>query len=258
MEKKKSFFREAVYALEIATIVALALLLALPVFWYMQKADRIERSLSQERLAALTNEKAELTDLNNPAGSRMRGGIDAGQRTTRYEAGAAILTVSPQNIIQLTPDDFRRIGATPFSLFNTVGANQNVPSVVGVVFDNQYVVGSFLARQTTRDLLNDPRKLADMVKNNDPVITRFFANPAAVETLDNEPMMLALSASALMYQILQSPAGQYFIKNPQISRRLVEDNTTLAPLLQNNSLRKFLETNPQTRDAADEFYREQN
>lgn len=257
MEKKKNVFKETIYALEIALTVALALLLAAPVFWYMRKADRIERSISPDRLAAFVNEHAVLIDLNNPAGPRAIGGIDAGQRTTRYEAGAAILTVSPQNIIQLTPDDFRRIGATPFSLFNTVGANQNVPGVVGVVFDNQHVVGAFLARQTTRDLLNNPPKLANMVKNNDPVIARFFANPAAIETLDNEPMMLAISSSALMYQILQSPAGQYFIKNPHISRRLVEDNTTLSPLLKNNSLRKFLETNPQTRDAAAEFYREQ-
>jgi len=255
MEKKGNFANDIVYSLQIAGLVAVTLLLALPVYMHMKRASNIENAISQERRESFINENAELKNLDRPAPGSPTAGIDTGQRTTRYDTGSAILTVSPQNIARLSPDDFRKVGETPYSLINTVGGNQNIPNVVSVVFDNRSVVTAFLARPTTQALLNNSAKVAEMVKNNDPVIARFFANAAVVETLDNEPMMLAISNSALMHQILQSPSGQYFIKNPAIARQLANGNKAIAPLIENKSLRKFLEVNPQTREAAAEFFK---
>ncbi|MDR1123381.1 MAG: hypothetical protein LBL61_01985 [Elusimicrobiota bacterium] len=252
---KKENKGDLLYSLQIAGVVAAALLLAVPVFLYMAKANNIGGAISQERLESFVSSTAEIKAPSRPA--RLPSGAPASGITlgSKYDnAGSAILSVSPQNIASLTADDFHMIGETPFSLMNTVAGNQAVPSVVAVVFDNRQVVSAFLTRPTTQELLNNPQKLADMIKSNDYIIERFFASPAVAQTLNNESVMLAVNNSVLFSNILQSKTGQYFIKNPRAARQLVNDNKTLAPLLQNESLRKFAEINPQTRAAAAAFY----
>jgi len=258
MENKKSLVSEILYSLQIAGMVALALAIAVPVFFYMRKANNIEDSLTAEREQAFTSQTAEIKGFAKPIlpSAAATAGIDTGARATKYlEVGSAILSVTPQNITKFTSEEFKKLGETQWSLMNTVASNQAVPSVVSIVFDNRGVVEGFLSRATTQALINDPAKLIGMIKNNDPVIERFFKSPAVLETLDNEPMMLALNNSNLFYQLLQSKTGQYFIRNPQIARNLVNDNKTLAPLLQNESLKMFLQINPQTKAAAEVFYK---
>jgi hypothetical protein len=252
---KKENKGDLLYSLQIAGIVAVALLLAFPVYLYIAKANNIDRAISQERLADFTSSTAELKAPSRMA--RLPSGAPASGLTfgSKYsDAGAAILSVSPRNIAGLTAEDFRIIGETPFSLMNTVAGNQGVPSVVAVVFDNREVVSAFLNRPTTREMLNNPQKLIAMIKDNDYVIQGFFDNPAVAQTLKNEPLMLAVNNSVLFSNIMQSKTAQYFIKNPREARQLVNNNKALAPLLQNESLRKFMEINPQTRPAAAAFY----
>jgi hypothetical protein len=252
---KKGNKGDLVYSLQIAGVVAAALLLAFPVYLYIARANNIGGAISKERLDSFISSTAELKASPRPL--RLSSGAPAAGLTlgSKYnDAGAAILSVSPQNIASLTAEDFRIIGETPFSLMNTVAGNQGVPSVVAVVFDNRNVVRAFLNRPATQELLNDPQKLIAMIKSNDYIIERFFANPAISQTLKNESMMLAVNNSILFSNILKSKTGQYFIKNPREARQLVNNSKTLAPLLKNESLRKFMEINPQTRAAAAAFY----
>jgi hypothetical protein len=261
MENKKSNVKslaaDTVYALQIAGVVALTLIIALPVYMYMRKASNIGASLSRDRLSSFESSTAEIKDFGQPSGPLVgAGGLYEGQRATTAwtMAGSAVLTVNAQNITKLTPADFTKVGATPFSLLNTVGSNQNIPSIVSVVFDNRNVVEAFLSRATTQALLNNPQPLTEMIQNNDYAIDKFFNNPIVAETLDNEPMMLALAGSALFGQVLQSKTAQYFIKNPQAARQLVNGNKTLSALLGSESLKKFLMAGPATKTAAQIFY----
>jgi hypothetical protein len=256
---KKDISNDMIYSLQIAGIVAVALFLIFPVYLYMRKTKNIENSINREKLDSFRADDLQITNVNRqflPSANAGYAGIDTGRRSVKYaDTGSAILSVTPQTITQFSPEDFRQIGEIPWSLTNTVAVNQNFPSIISVVFDNANVVSGFLGRATTQDLLNSPEKVAAMVQNNDPLIEQFFSGPAVVETLGSERMMFALVNSALFSQVFRSKTGQYFIKNPRRARALVEGNKTLAPLLGNESVKRFLSAHPQTKAAAAEFYK---
>ncbi|MDR0645871.1 MAG: hypothetical protein LBG46_02535 [Elusimicrobiota bacterium] len=259
MDNKKDFSNDMLYSLQIGGIVAVALLLIFPVYLYMRKATRIENSLSPKKLDSFKSDTAQIINPSRqflPSANAGYAGIDVGQRSVKYaNTGSAILGVTAQTITQFTPEDFRKIGETPWSLTNTVAANRNFPSLVEVVFNNPNVVAGFLGRTTTQELLNSPDKITSIIQNNDSIIEQFFSSPAAVGTLGNENMMLAIAKSTLLSQIFSSKTGQYFIKNPRRARALAAGNKTLAPLLSNESVKKFLFAHPQTKAAAAEFYK---
>jgi hypothetical protein len=256
MDNKKTAVSEVVYSLQIGAVVALALLIAVPVYFYMRKANNIGESLTSDRLDSFVSQTAELdTNAEQYGQSRGPGGIDVGPRRTRYSnTGQAILTVNYDNITKFTAQDFKQVGSTPWSLTNTVDANLAIPAVISVVFDNANVVEGFFERTTTQELVSNPERIIGMINNNDAVVQRFFADPVIQEALDNEPVMTVISESALFTQLLQTPAGQYFLRNPKQARQLVADSKSMAPLLQNAALRKLLLSNPSTQRAAEEFF----
>jgi len=245
------------FAIQIAGVIVLTAFIALPVYRYIQRADNIGDSLSQDRLASFISEKTELP-VNQPGvyvPTIEGAGISAGQQTAKYgNVGAAILSVSLQNITRLSADDFKKIGETPWSLMNTVSGNIAAPGVIAVVFNNANVVNGFMNRASTKKLTSDSQVLEEMIKNNDPVIERFFNNSAVKSVLDNEPLMRDLETSLLFTELIGTPAAQYFIQSPGISKNLVEKNRALAPLKQNEKLKRILLGNPNTARAAKAVY----
>jgi hypothetical protein len=225
----------------------------------MRRAASLETSLSREKLESFKSESAQIVNTDSqllPSANAEYAGIDLGPRSAKYaNIGSAILSVTAQTIMRFTSEDFRKIGEIPWSLTNTVTANQKYPDLVEVVFNNPNVVAGFLGRATTQEILNSPDKVVAMIQNNDSVIEQFFSSPAAVVILGNEKMMFAIVNSTLISQIFRSKTGQYFIKNPPRARALAAGNKTLAPLLDNENIKKFLFAHPQTATAAAEFYK---
>lgn len=247
------------YALQIAGVIALTAFIAMPVYLHMQKANNVGEYLDQERLDSFKSDTIELRNPEIGGGSVFApdapAGLAEGQRSAKYSnVGAAILTVSIQNITRLSAEDFKKIGETPFSITNTVNANMAIPSVIEIIFNNANVVSGFMGRKTTQNLTSNPQVVVTMIKNNDLAVQKFVNSTAMQGVLNNEPLMQELRKSLLIKKLAATPTVQYFIKNPQVTKQLVKNSPALSPLLQNEKLKKQLMSSPETRAAAQAVY----
>jgi hypothetical protein len=244
---------ETLYALQIAGMVFFAFLIFVPVYFAVQRAGNVEDFLTPEQLASFSDPDAVVPQgfERGISSGEIGAGLERGPRSARYSnIGSAIVSVSLENFARLSAQDYLKVGQTPWSLMNTVGNNMNVPSVAELVFNNANVVQGFLQRVTTREFLDNPQKLPDMIKNNDYIIEQFLTNPIVLDALENPAMIEALGGSVLYKEILNSAVAHGLMANPQAAIELIKSNKFTAPLLENKALIAFLKKNPQTAKAA--------
>ncbi len=244
--------------LQIAGVIGLAVFLLLPVLWYANRAKSPERAMTAEQLKSFQNDNLEFVDHNGPTLSDFdEGNVGReGQRSKWENTGNAIVSVNINNIITLSKEELQQVGATPFSLMNTVMNNiKTTPQVIEVVFDNEDVLIGFTNRQSVKELASNPKKLYDMVSSQDIAIERFVKSPSVQGVLNSERLLRSILKSKLFNYIFQTATAKYYIANPLKTKKLIASNPVLAPYLKHQGLKKVLSEIPATRQAASQIFK---
>ena len=234
-------------------VIFLAVLLAYGVSWYARESGDLSSKITKEQLASFTNDKVEYVEhLPINTGESIVSPVETRQtQAARYDdVGKAIKSLNIGNIAYASADDLRLIGATNWSLNNTVANNLNFPQVIEVVFNNQDVMKGFFGRQDVADVLNNYLSVSDSVENNSQEMVALIEGDAFKGVLKDPELLTKLFNSALIQQILFSRSANYFLTNPNEAKKLIEGNKTLAPLLQEENLKTVLLSDPKTKNFA--------
>ena len=236
--------------LPVLVVIFLAVLLAYGVSRYAKESNDLSSKISKEQLASFTNDNVEYVELP-PVGREetFASPVETRQsQSARYDdIGKAIKSVNIGNIAYASPEDLKLIGATNWSLTNTVAANLNFPQVIEVVFNNKDVLEGFFNRRDVTDLLNNYLAVSDLVENNSQEMASFIGSNTFVSVLNDADLLEKILNSTLAQQVLLSRSANYFLNNPGRAKALIEGNNTLAPLLQNANLKNALLNNQNTK-----------
>ena len=238
--------------LNILILFFLALVIAYPVSLFIKNRSDLSKAITQEQRQAFISEEDFPVNVQSSLGKLEPGTrIGEGYKSVSYaNDGSAIIRVTIDNVANLTKEEFRLVGSTPFSLLNTVRANINTPQVLEVVFNDDIIVQAFLERETTQKLLSDPQLLVNMIKNNDGEISSFLTHPSVREALESKPVVNVIAGSQLIADILATPTGQYFLNNPAEVKNLIAQNEALKEISQKENLRYLLLNFEPTKQAA--------
>jgi hypothetical protein len=251
-EKKNDYFlAQAILA------VFFAVLLAWPVSLYVKKAKNPQEALTEDQLNSFV-----FNDVTVPlyqggysAQDIIRAG-EAGRRTVTYSTtGEAILTANVLNITTLTPGDFTRIGQTPWSLLNSVGANLSAPQVLEVLLNKAEVINGFFGREGVQALTGGPAPIKNMVNANDYSVEKFLTDPTVQGALANPAVVNAFIRSRFIGQLLNTKAARYFLANPSVMVEMINNNQYLKAAADNENVKKALLNDPRTQAAARQIYR---
>ena len=234
-------------------VIFLAVLMAYGVSWYAKESGDLSSQITQEQLKSFTNpdveyiEQPPVTTENSfvsPVETRQT-------QAARYDdVGQAIKSLNIGNIAYATPEDLRLVGATNWSLNNTVANNLDFPQVIEVVFNNKDALEGFFSRKDVADILNNYLSLSDLVKNNSSEMVSLIEGDAFKGVIDNQDLLIKVFNSELVQNILLSRSANYYLSNPSQAKMLIENNQTLAPLLQNENLKTVLLNDPKTKKFA--------
>ena len=235
-------------------LIALFLILAIayPVSLFIKNRSDLSDAITPEQREAFIADTEYTLNMQNKLmdlepGTR----IGEGYKSVSYaNDGSAIIRVTIHNIANLTKEDFRLVGSTPYSLLNTVRANIKMPQVLDVVFNDDIIVNAFFERETTKDLINNPQKIEEMIKNNNKEISAFLKHPAVKEAVASKEVLNVLAGSQIISNILASPSGKYFLNNPLKVKELINQNEDLKEFSQNENLQNLLLNFEPTRQAA--------
>ena len=245
----------------VIVVIFLAALMAYGVSWYAKSNSDLSSKISKEQLASFTDESIDYVELP-PVGSEEFFAAPVESRQTqsaRYDnIGQAVKSLNIGNIATATPEDLRLIGETAWSLTNTVAANLNYPQVIEVVFNNKDVLSGFFSRQGVLALANNYLNLTELIQNNSKEIADVIDSRAFNGVLKNKDLMTKLLNSALIQELLLSRSATYFLSNPKESKKLIEGNNALAPLLKNENLKAVLSNNEKTKSFAKVVFADNN
>lgn len=234
-------------------VAFLAVLMAYGVSWYAKESNDLSSKISKEQLASFTNDKVEYVD-QFPVGAEgtFVSPVETRQtQSARYDnVGQVIKSLNIGNIAYATAEDLRLVGATNWSLNNTVANNLNFPQVIEVVFNNKDVLDGFFNRQDVSEILNNYLALSDVVENNSNEMVALIEGRAFQGVLQNPDLLDKMLNSALVQQVLLSRSANYFLTNPGQAKVFIENNQTLAPLLKNENLKAALLKDPKTKQFA--------
>ena len=242
-------------------VIFLAVLMAYGVSWYAKDSNDLSSKISKEQLASFTNDKVEYVEqypinsnepLVSPVETRQT-------QAARYDdIGQAIKSLNIGNIAYATPEDLSLIGATNWSLNNTVANNLDFPQVIEVVFNNKDVLQGFFSRKDVTELLNNYLSVSDLVENNSSEMISLIEGEAFQGVLKDQELLTKLFNSALIQEILLSRSANYFLTNPSQAKKLIENNKTLASLLNNENLKNILLNNQSTEKFASAIFPKNN
>ena len=231
-------------------VIFLAVLMAYGVSWYAKESNDLSSQITPEQLKSFTNPNVEyvehppVTVDNNfvsPVETRQ-------SQAARYDdVGQPIKSLNIGNIANATPEDLRLIGATNWSLNNTVANNLDFPQVIEVVFNNKDVLEGFYSRRDVTEILNNYLSLSDLIENNSSEMVSLIEGDAFKGVLKDQALLEKIFNSELIQEILLSRSANYFLSNPDQAKKLIGNNQTLAPLLQNENLKAVLSKDPKTK-----------
>lgn len=228
---------------------------AAPVSLYVKRANNPQLAITPDRLQDFTNDKAEITDFPEEIKTNLPANISTPARADMYaEYGKPVIAVNLYNITRLSKEDLQRVGSTPWSLMNTVGDNLKNPQVIEVIFNNETVISSFMGRKNVKNLTETAFPAVDMLAQQDYAVENFFTNPVVINVLENETVLTAILNSSLINNLLMTRAAKYFIDNPKETKALAEENLYLKELLKNETLKNFLLSKLETKQAASVIY----
>ncbi len=236
----------------IIILLFLALVIAYPVSLFIKNRSDLSKAITPEqREAFVSTEDFSQNAQNNLIELEPGARVGEGYHSVSYaNDGNAIISVTINNVANLTKEEFAKVGSTPFSLLNSVHANIRTPQVLKVVFNDDIIVGAFFERESTNNLLNNPQLLLDMISRNDKEVSDFINHPAFQEALENKNVLNAIASSQMAARVLASPTGKFFLTNPDEIKRLINQNEDIKNLSKNENLRDLLLNFEPTKRAA--------
>ncbi len=121
----------------------------------------------------------------------------------------------------------------------------NNPKALKALFDNEFVVKGFLARETVKRNLSDPKALETYLSNSQAIAN--FLNNETVKKIFNNPQLLnTLAQSKMVSEIMTSPAVSALLSNQQKMNELLQKNPQLNEVLANPNVLSALSQNPQS------------
>jgi hypothetical protein len=122
------------------------------------------------------------------------------------------------------------------------------PKAVGALLNNSYIVNGFMARGTVKAATGSKEGLANYLKGSGP--SNFINNPAVKAALNNP----AVVGSGIMAALLNTPAAQALMQDPQALADIVNNNPQLMQLaMQNPQLLSSLMANPDVASQVGKF-----
>ena len=237
--------------INILILIFMAMVIAYPVSLFIKNRSDLSQAITEEQRQSFIADKEISLPSQNYMPLEPGTRVEEGYQSVSYgNTGSAIIRVSINNVANLTQEQFRQVGSTPYSLLNTVRSNTKTPQVLDVVFNDDTIIEAFFGRNTTSTLVNQPEVLISMIENNDPEISEFINHPAVKDALESKETLNVLAGSKLMANILASPTGQYFLNNPSEVKRLIGVNEDLKTLSENENLRNLLLNFEPTKQAA--------
>ena len=225
-------------------IVLLALVAAWPVSLLMRKANHLETGVSPQELQVNVNLQAPQD--NNYVPAAMRGPT----RGVSYnDADTELIIPVRANLKTFGPKDFNLVGRAPWALLTTVARNSKDIPMIRYIFSHPTVVQAFLSRPDVAPLVSDPNALYKAAQNEYRLSV--FFNYDAVKTVLSDPAAIdAIAKSALMANILNGNAAQYFIKNPKAAAAVINKSPTLTALKHNPAIANAVRNHQATRNIA--------
>lgn len=225
----------------------MAVLLMLPMAYYVKKARNIDGALDPKIIEDLKSDVVVVDSRRNLFSSEI---VLEGSRSVAYEnVGASIVTPARYNIKTFSDKDFKILGEAPWGLLNTVHSNLDDPMLVKYVFNNKIVNDSFMDRKDVAKIISDPKELYRIAQSEEE-LSKFFNYAAVKAALGNQKIVETIGASRIMDSVLRAPAAQYFIKNPKSSAQLINKSPTLSALKKNPGIVNAVKANRNTKDIA--------
>ncbi len=258
----------------------LYILIAIPLVKWTMKINSPDVKLSKDEYSAFNSSEGELKrekpaqydpglrDLGNTIRYRssgeeeqaqaVSGGADGKASAAAAAAGTAAKpkpqggNYRPQSGAQtaLESQDTKNktqmsVGSQKGYLTYAVGQAMSNPKAVSALFNNSWVVKGFMGRDTVKAALGSEQGLKSYL--NDPVrVNNFINNPIVKAAMGNQAVVSAFAGSAMASNILNSPAVQQMMQDPQAVNNLLATNPQLAQVLSNQAVMNALANNPQT------------
>lgn len=226
----------------IIIITAVMFMAVVPVYILSKKVDNINNVVTPEIAGRFKTDK----ELDIPAAQS--GVLRQGNRVGAgfVNTGAEIIFPSRQNMHTFGDRDFHLLGAAPWGLLLTVEMHAQDADMVRYVFNQPAVSDGFMERADIKNLLGTPEVFYVALKN-EPAVSRFLNNEAMLAALEEPKVIEAVAKSRLMYNILNTPAVQYFIKNPNSLRdEVINKSPSISALKKNPAIVKAVRENKQT------------
>lgn len=254
------------------------LLAAWPAIKWAKKAASGDVPLTKEDYGAFNSEQGELgrpqkpdlprPDLNDgefrihyrSAGEeeagRDAGGRAAEARAAEEEAKAKKEAEHPRPARQAkagNADNFfadaskaaeqRNVGTTKGYLNYVMDKIINNPNAVSAVLNNQYVINGFMSRESVKNATASPEALAKFLSDGS-VINNFMNNKTVQSAMNNPAVLNAAAGSGFMQSLLNTPAGQALMQNPQAMADIIAANPQLQSLMADPKILSLLMSNP--------------
>lgn len=146
------------------------------------------------------------------------------------------------------PKVAKDVGARPGILSQIAGKIVGHPKLISAVFSNQYIVDAFMSRDSVKNASSSAGALKDYMERTGAV-KNWLNHPAVQAGLNNPDAMKAFMSSGMMARMMETPAGQEIMQNPQVLGDVMEKNPELGQVLANPNVLQGLAVNPQAMGA---------
>lgn len=137
----------------------------------------------------------------------------------------------------------RNVGTTKGYLSYVMDKVINNPNAVSAVLNNQYVINGFMSRESVKNATASPEALAKFLSDGS-AISNFMNNKTVQAAMNNPAVLNAAAGSGFMQSLLNTPAGQSLMQNPQAMADIIAANPQLQGLMADPKIMSLLMSNP--------------
>jgi len=157
-------------------------------------------------------------------------------------------SMTKSEISEIKQQQMMSVGFKKGFLTQAVSSLIDSPKQISALFNNSFVVKGFMSRDTVKNVLSSPQALENyLTKTN--AINNFLNNSVVQSVMKNPQVISAIAGSSLGSAILNSPAVQGLLNNPDKLNSIISTNPKVAELLANPNLVSTLMNNPNTAQA---------
>ena len=130
-------------------------------------------------------------------------------------------------------------------LLSALGGNLDNPKALDELFNNKWMIKGFMSRKNVRRTLATPESLVEFLGGS-PAVNDFLSDRTVNAALNSLQITEILTQSDMAKTLLETPAIQGLIKNPDTVRGLFGDNPKILALLRRPGIKAAIMASPQT------------